>query len=518
MRGFEYTVTDIGADYILDLIQDGGERPTLDIVIGDGDAEPEDLRAITSVQSPFTANIEVISFEREMSTLNGEPTPVIVIRVRIDGEALTESRFVREIGVVLNNDILFGYGYIRGGDINNMLIPDGVVSPIHEFDIVLSITTEIADKLEVSISDGGALFTHERLTPLHDTVHGLRYFDDRLQLEDGDNWLDVGGGDTTTRITPERVDELWLEAGGTIGDGYVPTTPPEHMSVWTDSTGFQWLVGWVMGRYMMLVARFTIQDDRIPGAGGFNNFVAWTNDGTTVGTSTNALRTRLGNWWGLETEVSQMLRDSAVHASIPHRDFLSSAYTDSAVGATSLSFLSSPIQTTSVAINPLFILSEAEVFINLGRINNAMRVVPSVSATGVISSGGTTYQLRSRGNVNNPNLVPAVGADGGWSFSSPFTTALTGGAACLPAVWVDWTKLPQNYTPAIQVLREDNAMQIQSLSNELEAQKVVTDKLTIFTNFISQNVLTEEERIAFPEFMAQELAKQESEVVEDDIG
>ena len=208
-------------------------------------------------------------------------------------------------------------------------------------------------------------------------------------------------------------------------------------SIWADSTGFQWCVVATEGDYSMLVARHTLQmtdsrwnngvtNNRVHSS---NNHIAW--PATTAGTGGPEGRTRVNLWWNHNTQVSPELRAQAVHANIPANNNDFTLFGGS--GANQNARLSTPTGELAGTGNPVFFLSDTEVYQRLGQTNNASRITHRVNHTTFASTGSATfYWLRSVGN--DVIRVARVNVDGNWRSHTAAGTPTY--AAIRPAIWV----------------------------------------------------------------------------------
>ena len=140
------------------------------------------------------------------------------------------------------------------------------------------------------------------------------------------------------------------------------------------------------------------------------------------------------DWWHNPTQVSQSLRLQARDAYIP-------ANTDYTIWnwgtqATNAAWLSTPVQgSNTVPDNPVFFLSEAEVYQRMGQTTAALRQTNSIAANGTVGDI-STYWLRSAAQIANHIAVVGTFANpnGHWNWASAHATNT--GAAFRPTIWV----------------------------------------------------------------------------------
>ena len=227
-------------------------------------------------------------------------------------------------------------------------------------------------------------------------------------------------------------------------------------NVWTDSTGFQWCVVADEGDYSMLVARHTIDmielginHSDVPTIANNNSVhsvhthVTWPEStqtelpplaGTHPGYGPEA-RVRIHEWWNMNSQVSQELRNSAVDALIPRSDSTEDfASGETTPRATNDAHLSSPIPGSLGAQNPLFFLSEAEIYQWMGQTTNVSRVTRRINATFDVSPRLSAYFLRSNGITTGATPASAaVSSTGAWGVNN---NHIQENHTFRPAVWV----------------------------------------------------------------------------------
>lgn len=224
--------------------------------------------------------------------------------------------------------------------------------------------------------------------------------------------------------------------------------PPLMGSVWEDTTGFPWMIGAVDGEHIMLVSRDLIQFDRIGdiNSNRFHNtniWMPWSENGRTDGEGGPESRSRMRVWWNREDQVSETLRQNAVHARVPSREtgsvqddeFVGNGYND-------ISFISSPINGSDATNgNPVFFLSEADIFIQM-RLNEFGSASASVLPVGENTpTEPAWYWLRSKGMSESwpVGVVLPNGGFGGATANAGLTltnNSITNPVAYRPAVWV----------------------------------------------------------------------------------
>jgi len=194
----------------------------------------------------------------------------------------------------------------------------------------------------------------------------------------------------------------------------------------------------------MLVARHTIQADRVPGGTNQRNhdtnvFVEWPANTSLPGGP--EARGRMYQWWNLDSQVSPTLRTQAIHATTPaNLDFATHScnIADCVVNTrNSNEYLSMPYTGSSavgVGQNPVFFLSEQDITQRLGQDTSASRITFRIALDGTVGAASWSwYWLRSAGAFNT-TPVAQVDTNGAWNASGadgPNTTF-----AFRPAVWV----------------------------------------------------------------------------------
>ena len=243
-------------------------------------------------------------------------------------------------------------------------------------------------------------------------------------------------------------------------------------NIFVDETGFEWCVVATEGNYSMLVARHTIQHDRIEGGANDvlpaqrnhyeNLFVHWPANTSLAGGP--EARGRMYMWWNRADQVSPVLRVQAVHALIPANTSTAAAdRNDNA--ARNDAWLSTPytgVSAVGLGQNPVFFLSEAELYLTLNQTVNTDRVVNRVAYDGTVGAA-SWFWLRSAGI--NTNVVASVTTPGNWNAGNAGNT--TTEHAFRPAVWVRRTPIVNESTAERFVIPADvlyitSSMQVDS--------------------------------------------------------
>ena len=134
------------------------------------------------------------------------------------------------------------------------------------------------------------------------------------------------------------------------------------------------------------------------------------------------------DWWHNPTQVSQSLKLQARDAYIPANTI---AVWNPGAHALNEDWLSTPVQGSVVPDNPVFFLSEADVYQRLGQTTNDLRLTNSIDADGNVGDS-THYWLRSVGLATSG--VAHINHNGPWGWhyaSNTFTTI-----AFRPTIWV----------------------------------------------------------------------------------
>ena len=200
-------------------------------------------------------------------------------------------------------------------------------------------------------------------------------------------------------------------------------------------SNFEWCVVANEGDYAMLVSRYTIQNDRlndgITNQRNHNtvNFIEWPSQVSGSAELGPESRGRMRNWWHNPTQVSPSLRLQARDAYIP-------ANTDHTIWQPEVhtlneEWLSTPVQDSVVPDNPVFFLSEAEVYQRLGQAERADRITNSITANGT-AEGIAHYWLRSIGA--DTDRVARVNNTGNWWYGWAHVTDTP--MAFRPTIWV----------------------------------------------------------------------------------
>ena len=212
-------------------------------------------------------------------------------------------------------------------------------------------------------------------------------------------------------------------------------------NIFVDETGFEWCVVTTEGNYSMLVARYTIQNDRIEGGAihvapgqrnhDVNEFIAWPANTSLAGGP--EARGRMYTWWNRADQVSPNLRAQAVHADIPASTTPSWPIDYRSNLTTNLSSPRTGESAVGVGQNPVFFLTQAEITQRLGQIDDTYRITTRVAYDGTVGAAfGLRWSLRSAGQ--NTNSVAIVDPTGNWNTSSAANT--DPGKAFRPAIWV----------------------------------------------------------------------------------
>ena len=262
---------------------------------------------------------------------------------------------------------------------------------------------------------------------------------------------------------------LWVDADLLREVEYLPELPvippTGSNSIWRDpDTGFDWIIASHEGDYTMLVSRYIIQYDRIPGFStnryhDVNSFVQW--PAQVNGTGGPGSRTAMRAWWHSATQVSTDLRNAAVNANIP-RDTNTASHACNtgncaANTRTANTFLSTPVSTASIIDNPVFFLSEAEIITRMGQNTNALRQTQRIAAgSNNFGSSGLngSFWLRSAGRDAHFTAA-TVNNDGVWSAANADFTGPNIGFR--PAIWVNRQSgiFESGVLPQTQVLQEN---------------------------------------------------------------
>jgi len=309
----------------------------------------------------------------------------------------------------------------------------------------------------------------------------------------------------------------------------MPVAPPAHLSVWRDSTGFEWIVAHHQGDYTMLVSRYGIQNDRINPGGNTNQqafdsthyFTPWPANTSLPNISIHPTsRERMRTWWHRNDQVSPVLRATAVHANVLANATDFTLWTGN--GATQNARLSTPIAGSDVPDNPVFFLSDTEVHRRLGGTTNNQRIVNIIRANGTL--GPTVrYWLRSVGSHSGQGAT--INNTGAWG-SFPLATAHED-LSFRPAVWVDRRTgiLDTGIQPRMQTLSENMAFMSANLSDKINEQaeaielheKTIED-LKVVTDFITKNVMDSTQLENFTQFSeAAREARSKNDVVDETI-
>jgi len=208
-------------------------------------------------------------------------------------------------------------------------------------------------------------------------------------------------------------------------------------NIWVDPiTGFEWCAVMEKGDYLLLVARHTIQNDRIDNDvttanrnHSTNMFEQWPANTSLAGGP--EARGRMLTWWERNDQVSDVLRDAAVDANIPTR-FVTIGISQAERGADILTTsLSSPLVGSSSPTNPIFFLNEAEVNVFLGQDDaQTSRVTYRIYADGTVGEA-SWYWLRSAGAGATSSIV---NHSGNWDSTSANITNTA--PAFRPALWI----------------------------------------------------------------------------------
>ena len=191
----------------------------------------------------------------------------------------------------------------------------------------------------------------------------------------------------------------------------------------------------------MLVARHGIQADRIEGGANnvdpgqrnhdVNEFVPWPANTSLAGGPES--RQRMYQWWNLDTQVSPVLRAQAVHTNLP-----STIIGDGVWGTntrhTDVAQLSSPTGTPAVGVgqNPVFFLSEAELYLTLNQTAASDRIVNRVAYDGTVGAA-SWFWMRTAGH-NTDHVAAVTMFSDSWNAVSADITGTF--LAFRPAIWV----------------------------------------------------------------------------------
>jgi len=216
-------------------------------------------------------------------------------------------------------------------------------------------------------------------------------------------------------------------------------------------------------------------------------FVPWSANHRTDGVGVMPqIRNRFTTWWRTGNQVSQRLRDIAVHANIPTRFTTATPNADRG-GDTNITSLSTPldIPASTTTVSPVFLLNEAEINAYLGANSlstNAERTVSAIRADGSILLTMSGQFLRSAGSApNNPNNFVVAGtlSTGAWTSHRAEVLGMNDGYR--PAIWVKrGTLFNTGMLSPFQVLQDDMQKLSHSFFEQLEEKDKKIEELNAF--------------------------------------
>ena len=212
-----------------------------------------------------------------------------------------------------------------------------------------------------------------------------------------------------------------------------PSLPPVGgNSFWSDSTGFEWIVGARSGNHTLLYSRYGLREDILQASPlQYNNSESRSSMEDNTATNRVVAFNQMQGFWNNNSFVSPELRAASVHASL---------------GNTVTGMSTVPLATPTAGVpdfnRVLFFPTISELNIILGGDTNALRVVRPIFPTGVVSDISVSYWLRTFMDVGWDNELGHIVAQGRVSVSGVVSTGnsrVTRADALRPAVWVNHT-------------------------------------------------------------------------------